>query len=80
MPRFHLNMRKDGVFIEDPDGDDVENLEAARQIALDTLSDMRRLPNIYGEAAEWMDREFVITDEAGTVLITIPFSHDVEGA
>jgi hypothetical protein len=75
MPRFHLNIRKNGVLIEDPDGDEVENLEAARQIALDTLSDMRRLPHVYGELGAVGTKEFVITDEAGIILTTIPFSH-----
>jgi hypothetical protein len=75
MPRFFLNFIKNGAFVEDPEGDEVPDLQSARQIALDTLQEMRRLPHIYEDSNKWEAREFVITDENGSILMKIPFSY-----
>jgi hypothetical protein len=74
MPRFFLNILKNGELIEDPEGDDVPDLHAIRQIAIETLRDLRRLPHVYGEPHLWEEREFVITNETGQVLMVIPFT------
>jgi hypothetical protein len=79
LPRFYLNIVRHGVFIADPEGDEVADLEAACQLAFDTLRDMHRLPNIYGEPQEWENREFVITDEGGTPLARIPYNSALDG-
>ena len=73
MARFYLNIRRNGTFIADPEGDEVPNLEAAKELALETLHEMRRLPHVYGEPAVWENREFIITDEQENHVLTIPF-------
>jgi hypothetical protein len=79
MPRFYLNIEKSGIFIEDPEGDELPSLEAARELALETLREMHRLPHVYGERDEWEDRRFIITNENGKRLLTIPFDDAAEG-
>jgi hypothetical protein len=75
MPRFFLNVIKNGVFFQDPEGDEASDLPAIRDIAIDTLREMRRLPHAYGAPHMWETREFAITDESGSVLMMIPFSY-----
>ncbi|WP_407942995.1 DUF6894 family protein [Methylorubrum podarium] len=73
LPRFFLNIRRQGVLIRDEEGDELPDLEAARALALNTLREMMRLPHIYGQPREWKRNVFVITNEAGTVLAEVPY-------
>ncbi|MFF8802033.1 DUF6894 family protein [Methylobacterium sp. NPDC097299] len=72
MPRYFLNIRRNGVLIRDGEGDALPDLAAARALVLDTLREMRRLPHVYGPPRAWQRDVFVITDEAGEVLTEIP--------
>jgi hypothetical protein len=73
VPRFFTNVRRGGVLIPDPEGEDLPDAEAARVEALETVREMMRLPHVYGDLREWQRDEFVVTDEAGAVVLTVPF-------
>jgi len=73
MPRYFLNIRDQDTLIVDPDGDELPNLEEARDLALEIIRDILGRPETYGSARRWSLRSFEITDEAGNVLATIPF-------
>ena len=74
MPRYYLNVRRKGVLIEDPDGEEATDLSAIRRSAEDTIEDILRRPETYGENQNWDRCTFVITDESGTIVATMPFS------
>ncbi len=74
MPRYYLNLRRKGVLIEDPDGDEPQDLSAIRRSAEDTIEDILRRPETYGENQNWDRCTFEITDESGAVVMTVPFS------
>jgi hypothetical protein len=71
MPRYYLHIRdEEGRLVEDPDGSELPDLEAARAEALTgaraVLAEKVRAGELIG------DQRFEITDEAGTVLTIIP--------
>jgi hypothetical protein len=74
MPRYFFSVKRAGLIIPDREGDELPDLQAARELARATVDDMRRLPHVYGEMREWQKDEFVITDEAGATVLTIPFA------
>ncbi len=73
MPRFFMNIQRGKVLIPDKEGDDLPDAEAARALALDTVQEMKELPHIYGDYREWQRHEFVITDEGGNQVLTVPW-------
>ena len=73
MPRFFTNIRRGGVLIPDPEGEDLPDAEAARVETLETVRETMRLPHVYGDMREWQRNEFVITDEAGDHVLTVSF-------
>jgi hypothetical protein len=76
VPRFFFNVRKGRVLIRDPEGDDLPDVEAARELGLELVQDMLRLPHVYGEMREWQRNEFVITDETGATVLVMPFAEN----
>lgn len=78
MPRYFLNVRDGGVLVADPEGEEVLDLAQMRDIAEDTVRDILEQPDTYGEARCWDHRSFEITDERGTVLLTLPVSRAAE--
>jgi hypothetical protein len=78
MPRYFFNVRRDGVLIPDREGDGLSDLDAARQLGLETVQDMMRLPHVYGERRGWQKDEFIITDETGATVLVLPFTEAVE--
>ena len=74
MPRYYLNVRRRGELIEDPDGEEAADLPAIRRVAEDTIEDILRRPETYGENQNWDRCTFVITDESGAVAMELPFS------
>jgi hypothetical protein len=79
VPRYFFNVRRNGVLIRDPEGDDLPDVAAAHQLGLEIVLDMLRLPHVYGEMREWQRNEFVITDEAGATMLILPFSGGKSG-
>jgi hypothetical protein len=78
MPRYFFSVKRAGTIIPDREGDELPDLDSARELARATVDDMRRLPHVYGEMREWQRDEFVITDEAGATVLTIPFAAPAE--
>lgn len=71
MPHFYLNVRDADGLLEDPEGSDLPDLDAAHLQALegarDILAEMLR-------KGEVLDRQTIeITDEAGAVLAVVRF-------
>ena len=78
MPRYYLNVRRKGVLIEDPEGEEAVDLSAIRQVADETIEDILRRPETYGEAQKWDRCTFEITDGSGTIVMMVPFSEFAE--
>jgi hypothetical protein len=74
MPRYFFSVKRAGVIVPDREGDELPDIDAARELARATVADMMRLPHVYGEMREWQKDEFVITDEAGTTVLTFSFA------
>ena len=79
MPRFYFSVRHregpSGLAI-DEEGDELADVEAAREHALSVARKMianDRLTMI----RDWMVCAFEVTDEAGTRVLTVPFSDTV---
>jgi hypothetical protein len=72
MPRYFLHVSDGTKTILDPEGDELADDAAARELALATLSDVRRLPQSYDPAA-WKRRLLACVDETGREVLTLPF-------
>ena len=71
MPRFFMHNRQAERLIEDPDGSNLPDLDAAREEAAVAAREIaaERL-----RAGKGLDaRRFEIRDEAGRLLATVPF-------
>lgn len=81
MPRYFFNIRhRPGLagLAVDPEGDELPDLNAAREHALFEARAMiarEHLPLI----RDWMDCSFEIMGEAGQPVLTVPFSEAVSG-
>ena len=79
MPRYFLHLRYpspgDG-FAQDEEGDELPDRSALRQHVLDTASDLMRGTRLKA-IPDWLQCSFEVTDEAGTVVLTLPFSEAV---
>lgn len=71
MPRFYFHMRSGEDFIEDPEGSELPDLAAARAEAIAAARELMadRIRN--GHPAD--GQEFLIFDEDGKQIDTIPF-------
>lgn len=71
MPRYFFNMLDDAGTIPDTEGSDLPDLEAARCFAVeaahDLVSDLARKGDLP------LSRAFTVTNESGTVVLTVPF-------
>jgi hypothetical protein len=76
MSRYFMNMRYRHRYFRDEEGDELENVEAAREHALATAKDMirRTRTNII---RDWFDCTFEIADETGKTVLTVPFGDTV---
>ncbi|MDB5511246.1 MAG: hypothetical protein JWR08_729 [Enterovirga sp.] len=71
MARYFLNVRTSaGELIRDPEGDEAECPGAAREQAILTAADL--IANFRG--LDWRGCSFEVTDEAGHLVFTLPFS------
>jgi hypothetical protein len=80
MPRYFLHLRyaalEDG-FARDDEGDELSDPGDLRQHVMDTARDLitgARLKAI----PDWLQCSFEVTDESGTVVLTLPFSEAVK--
>ena len=76
MPRFFLRLRyRDRLFV-DQEGDDLAGADAVRGHALETARDLiahARMASI----RSWFDCSFEVTDEAGRVVLVLPFGDTI---
>jgi hypothetical protein len=72
MSRFYCHIRQGDTLIQDIDGLELPNLDAARTEALDGIRDILAAGIRRGEDGA-LDDVLLITDEAGRELMTIPF-------
>jgi hypothetical protein len=76
MPRYFLHLRypsSENGFAHDDEGDEIPDPDALRQHVLDTARDLMtgaRLKAI----SDWLQCSFEVTDEAGAVVLRLPFS------
>ena len=72
LPRYFMNVRyRDRLFV-DEEGDELASEHAVQGHALDTARDLitrARMDSI----RNWFDCSFEVTDEAGRVVLVMPF-------
>lgn len=79
MPRFFFNVRHrpgPSGLAQDHEGDELEDVTAAREYALTEARAMIARDQL-DMVRDWMDCSFEITDEAGQLVLTVPFSDTV---
>jgi len=76
MPRYYFNLRHrpgpEGLAV-DPDGEDLPDLNAARERALEAARDLIARARTY-VVRDWFACSFEIEDEDAQLLLTVPFS------
>jgi hypothetical protein len=79
MPRYFLHLRYpdagDG-FARDDEGDDLEDASVLRQHVVNTARELMRGARLHS-IPDWLQCSFEVTDESGTVVLTLPFSEIV---
>ena len=75
MPRFFLKLR-DGTKLLDGDGEAQEfsDVEDARRTATEAARELLSQAALNGKAGS-LDMQIEVTDEAGTMLFTVPVGH-----
>jgi hypothetical protein len=77
MARFYMNLRyRDRLFV-DEEGDELAHEQAVHGHTLDTARDLianGRMDSI----RNWFDCSFEVTNEAGRVVLTMPFSDTID--
>jgi len=79
MSRYFLHLRypsPDDGFARDDEGDELPGLGALRQHVVETARDLMRGARLKA-IPDWLKCSFEVTDEAGTVVLTLPFSEAI---
>lgn len=71
MPRYFLNLRHRGELVQDVEGADYTNLEAARTDAILSAREIMANRVMRGKRAE--GGRFEIVDDKGEVVLAVPF-------
>lgn len=74
--RYYMNLRYRDRYYPDEEGDELPDEHAVRSHALSTASDLIRLTRTE-IIRDWLDCTFEITDEAGRIVLALPFSDTV---
>jgi hypothetical protein len=75
VPRYFLSLRyKDGAggLAVDEEGDELPDQDALRQHVVETARDL--MQTRMGVVRNWADCTFEVTNEAGHLVLTLPFS------
>jgi hypothetical protein len=78
VPRYFLSLRyKDGIdgLAVDEEGDELPDAGGLREHVLDTARDLLGNGRIGGVI--WVECSFEVTDEAGHLVMTVPFAEAV---
>jgi hypothetical protein len=77
VPRFYMNLRyRDRLFV-DEDGDELADEHAALGHALDTARDLIANGRMHS-IRNWFDCSFEVANEAGRVVLVMPFSDTID--
>ncbi len=73
MPRYFLHVKSDGSdLLQDPDGQELDDLAAAKQEAIEAARELMAEDLRNGQALG-LDRIMLIADEAGNILLEVSF-------
>jgi len=72
MPRFYLHIRNGSGYAEDPEGQDLSDLSAARSAAIDGVRSLLSEEARHGELD--LGGSIEIANEDGNILLIVPFS------
>ena len=79
MGRYFSHIQDGTVFIEDQEGDDLQDDAAARTLADEVIQEIKDRPETYSYA-DWTERALVVVDETGRHVATVPFYSDTASA
>lgn len=71
MPLFYLHTERQGLLIEDPDGSDLPDAQAAREEALAAARDLWASAIVSG--TDRTDDRFIIANEGGEHVLAVRF-------
>jgi hypothetical protein len=72
MPRFHFHFWEHGVLLEDPEGQELSDLDRARNQAILAAREIMSEKLAAGRSPD--HSRFEIADEAGKVVLIVPFT------
>jgi hypothetical protein len=76
MPRYFFHVKYKAKTIRDVEGMDLDDLDAAREEAMESVRQVRCDRLLFGELIE--DESFVVADEQGQTVLTFPFKDAVD--
>ena len=76
MPRYYFHVSLPDTLIEDPDGQELPDADAAWETARRAARELMRAD--LGRPINWFACHIEVTDEAGEVVLEFPFSEAVE--
>ena len=71
MPRYYLSVRYRDHLFQDEEGEDIPSAIEMKVRALETARDLIRTPFL--AIPDWLDCTLEVTDETGTMVLSIPF-------
>ncbi len=74
MARYYCNIKEGETLIPDQEGDEFPDQQAVLAEIEATAHDIVERPNHYGRFATWARREFVVTDDDGREVLTVPLA------
>ena len=77
MPRFFLNLRDRDRLIDDPEGEEADDLAAIARSVQTTIEDIFGRPETYGEPQRWNRFVFEVTNEAGEIVLEVPLADEM---
>ncbi len=76
MPRYYLSVRYRDRLFRDEEGKDMPSVIEMKVRALETARDLIRTPFL--AIPDWLDCTLEVTDETGTMVLSLPFPDAVE--
>jgi hypothetical protein len=76
MPRYYLSVRYRDHLFQDEEGEDIPSAIEMKVRALETARDLIRTPSL--AIPDWLDCTLEVTDETGTMVLSLPFPEAVD--